>query len=149
MKKNLLVLLFFITSCGESPLFNHKMEKNGFFSDGLAQTADYHFAKTKFHFTVDWVTGPVLGESKFIIKSWHKDTGTISGPYQDLPYNLHVYLWMPSMGHGSADVKLKKIDKGEYEISNVYLIMAGKWNIHVQLLKNKDVVDEVILPITL
>lgn len=147
---SLLLLTFIFASCGESPLFNHAMEKSGLGKDSFQTQADgFHFSKTSFSFSIDWITGPAKGENKFLIKTWHKDFGTLNGPYQDLPHDLHVYLWMPHMGHGSSPVKINKIADGEYEISDAYFIMGGKWEIFVQLLKNKDVVDEVILPISL
>jgi hypothetical protein len=147
----LLIFCLFLNSCGESPLWNHAMEKSGLTKDTLGERAEsYKFAKTKFSFTIDWITGPLKGENKFILKSWHQDLGTLSGPYQDLPNDLHIYLWMPDMGHGSAPVKIKKLGSGEYEVTNVYFIMGGGWEVFFQLLKNKDeVLDEVILPITL
>jgi hypothetical protein len=147
----LLLFTLFLNSCGESPLLNHKMEKSGLGQNTLEQQDEGHkFTKTNFSFTLDWITGPLKGENKFILRSWHKDLGTLSGPYQDLPNDLHVYLWMPDMGHGSAPVKLTKIAQGEYEVANAYFIMGGLWEIHFQLLKNKvEVLDEVILPFTL
>ena len=147
----LLFLCLFLNSCGESPLWNHAMEKSGLTKDSYEQRAEENkFSKTKFSFVLDWITGPVKGENKFILKSWHKDLGTLSGPYQDLPSNLHIYLWMPDMGHGSSPVKIKKIGPGEYEVTSIYFIMGGGWEIYFQLLTNKDdVLDEVVLPFSL
>ena len=147
----LLFLTLFLSACGESPLWNHAMEKSGISKNAYEHRAEgYKFSKTKYSFTLDWITGPLKGESKFILKSWHEDLGTLSGPYQDLPNDLHIYLWMPDMGHGSSPVKIKKLGSGEYEVTNVYFIMGGGWEIYFQLLKNKDdVVDEVIIPISL
>jgi hypothetical protein len=147
----LVFLSLFLSSCGESPLWNHAMENNGLKKDSNEQVAEsFKFSKTKFSFTLDWITGPIKGESKFILKSWHEDLGSLSGPYQDLPNDLHIYLWMPDMGHGSSPVKIKKLGTGEYEVNSIYFIMGGKWEIYFQLLKNKvDVLDEVVLPISL
>lgn len=147
---SLILLSLTLLSCGESPLFNHEMEKSGLGKNTFQTSADgYKFVKTNYSFSIDWITGPAKGENKFVIKSWHKDLGTLNGPYQDLPNDLHVYLWMPSMGHGSSPVKISKVSQGEYEVSDAYFIMGGKWEIYFQLLKNKDVVDEVVLPISL
>jgi len=127
------------------------MEKNGLSKDLFSYRSEsYKFAKTKFSFTLEWIAGPIKGDNKFVLKSWHQNLGTLSGPYQDLPNDLHVYLWMPDMGHGSAPVKIKKIALGEYEISDAYFVMGGTWEIYFQLLKNKDeLIDEVILPVSL
>lgn len=148
---SLIFFCLFLTSCGESPLWNHAMEKGGITKDTFDERTDgYKFSKTKYAFTINWIAGPLKGESKFILKSWNQDVGTISGPYQDLPNTLHVYIWMPDMGHGSAPVKIKKIAPGEYEVTNIYFVMGGTWEVYFQILKNKDdVLDEVVLPITL
>lgn len=146
----LILMSLLLSACGDSPLLNHKMEKGGLESDNFsAITEGQKFEKTKFSFRLIWIKGPVKGENKFVLKSWHNDFGTFNGPYQDLPNTLHVYLWMPDMGHGSSPVKIKKIAQGEYEVSSAYFIMPGKWEIYFQLKNKDDVLDEVVLPLTL
>lgn len=145
-----LFLSLFMASCGDSPLFNHSMEKAGINNDYFQTRAEgFVFKKAKYSFSLNWIVGPVKGENKFVLKSWNDTLGTINGPYQDLPEKLHVYLWMSDMGHGSAPVKLTKTAPGEYEVSNAYFIMGGKWDIFFQLLKNEAVIDEVIIPVSL
>jgi YtkA-like len=146
----LLVILFTFISCGDSPLLNHDVEGINITDDFFrASTEGFKFKKTDYSFNLTWITGPVKGQNKFILKSWHKDLGTLNGPYQDLPNDLYIYLWMPAMGHGSSPVKMKKLNVGEYEVSDAYFIMGGKWEIHFQLLQKETILDEVILPITL
>jgi hypothetical protein len=141
-----LALLLLLISCGESPLFNHKMEPNSFIRNPvLSESEIIKFKKTDFSFVLSWVEGPQMGGSKFIMKTWKKDLGTMNGPYQDLPKNLFVFLWMPAMGHGSAPVKLKKIGNGEYEVSEVQFIMGGKWDIKFQLKDGSQVFDEAVV----
>ena len=150
MRTVLLSLLFLVTSCGESPLFNHKME--GDFSltnTALSESESLKFKKTDYSFSISWQEGPQMGESRFILKSWKKDAGTLNGPYQDLDKALHIFLWMPTMGHGSAPVKITKIAAGEYEVSSVHFIMGGKWEIKFQLKSGNQVFDEVVVPISL
>lgn len=150
MKMLMLTLLLVISSCGESPLLNHKMESGKFVKDTIFSESDaLKFAKTDYSFIISWVEGPQMGVSKFIMKTWKKDLGTMNGPYQDLSKQLHVFLWMPSMGHGSAPVKLKKIADGEYEVSDVYFIMGGKWEIKFQLKDGNQVFDETVVSLTL
>ncbi len=60
-----------------------------------------------------------------------------------------VVLWMPSMGHGSSPVTVKKTAKGIYEATNVFFIMPGQWNIRLQLKNNDEVIDEVIQTISI
>jgi hypothetical protein len=107
------------------------------------------FKKTDYSFIVSWVEGPKRGGSKFIMKTWKNDLGTMNGPYQDLQKNLFVFLWMPSMGHGSVPVKIKKISDGEYEVSDVQFIMGGKWEIKFQLKDGAQVFDEAVITLSL
>lgn len=150
MKFILISFLFLLTACGESPLFNHKMEKSSILRNLISvETAGTSFAKTDHSFSIDWKVGPELGESRFFLKSWNNALGTFSGPYVDLPYELKVVLWMPAMGHGSSPTKITKSNSGEYDVSSVYFIMNGKWDIKVQLIKDGKVFDEVVVSTTL
>lgn len=145
-----LALLFLLASCGESPLLNHKMESNGLFRNTvLSESESLSFKKTDFSFNIAWVEGPQMGGSKFIMKTWKKDLGTMNGPYQDLPKTLFVFLWMPAMGHGSVPVKLKKVADGEYEVSDVQFIMGGKWEIKFQLKDGGQVFEETVISVSI
>ena len=57
-----------------------------------------------------------------------------------------VYLWMPSMGHGSSPIKTTRTDVGTFNSSGVFFVMPGNWDIHVQLKSGNQVVDEVTVP---
>lgn len=149
MKIILLSLLTLMISCGESPLLNHKLENNSIIDLRYLESEALKFKKTSYSFIISWQEGPVLGESRFIMKTWHNDLGSMNGPYQDLELPLHVFLWMPTMGHGSAPVKLQKLSSGEYEISNALFIMGGKWEIKFQLKDNGQVFDETVIDLTL
>lgn len=132
--KALILSLLFLVSCGDSPLLNHKMEKNPFTKGTMfSESEALSFKKANFDFIISWVEGPHMGSSHFVMKTWNKNLGTMNGPYQDLPNNLFVFLWMPAMGHGSAPVKLNRINDGEYDVSEVQFIMGGKWEIKFQL----------------
>jgi hypothetical protein len=145
MKFVLLMALLFLTSCGESPLFNHKTEASFSHSAYFAVADANRFSKTDYSFTINWDKAPAMGENKFILRTWNKNSGTINGPYQDLPADFFSYLWMPAMGHGSVPFKFKKIATGEYEVSNVYFIMGGDWQLHLQLKNGSQVIDEVVV----
>ena len=119
-------------------------------TDAIRSESDaLSFRKSNYGFILSWVEGPKRGASKFIMKSWSKETGTMNGPYQDLPKNLFVFLWMPTMGHGSSPVKIKKLDNGEYEISDVQFIMPGKWEIKFQLKDGAQVFDETVVTLSI
>ena len=83
------------------------------------------------------------------MRTWKNDSGTMNGPYQDLEKDLHVFLWMPSMGHGSSPVKIQKVADGEYDVTNVNFIMGGKWDLRIQLKEGNQVVDEVVVPLSI
>lgn len=150
MKILILLLSLVLFSCGESPLFNHRTESGNVISrPELSESDSFSFSKAEFSFLISWQEGPSIGASRFILRSWNKRIGTLNGPYQDLPKTLFVYLWMPSMGHGSAPVKLKKIADGEYEISEVHFIMGGRWDVKFQLKDGSQVFDETSVPVSL
>lgn len=135
----ILALLFtLLTVCGVS-----------FANPMLSDSEVLKFKKTDSSFVISWVDGPKRGMSKFIMKTWKNEIGTMNGPYQDLPKTLNVFIWMPSMGHGSSPVKLKKINDGEYEVSDVNFIMGGKWEVKFQLKDGAQVFDETVVPVTI
>ena len=62
-----------------------------------------------------------------------------------------VKLWMPSMGHGSSPVKLDHAKDaghadvpGVFEVTHVYFVMPGDWEIHVQLKNGPKVIEDAI-----
>lgn len=115
----------------------------------LSESEVLAFKKTNSSFVISWVDGPKRGMSKFIMKTWKNDLGTMNGPYQDLPKSLNVFIWMPSMGHGSSPVRLKKINDGEYEVSDVNFIMGGKWEVKFQLKDGSHVFDETVVSLSI
>lgn len=65
----------------------------------------------------------------------------------DLYDTVEVLLWMPSMSHGSAPVTLTNKEAGLYEISNIFFIMPGDWEVRIFLRKNKVLVDQLFIPL--
>ncbi|MBS1970544.1 MAG: FixH family protein [Bdellovibrionales bacterium] len=64
----------------------------------------------------------------------------------DLQNDLEVVLWMPSMGHGSAPVKVEKTNPGQYLVSDVYFVMPGDWEIQIKLKNGATVLEQTALP---
>lgn len=63
--------------------------------------------------------------------------------FQNLAQNLKIILWMPSMGHGSVPVIIKKnSDNSFLTVERVYFIMPGDWEVRFQLKENENIVDE-------
>ncbi len=62
--------------------------------------------------------------------------------------SLSVSLFMPSMGHGSMPVEIKKDDtkKGVYHITRVLFSMKGDWEIRFKIKKNNKDVDTFNMP---
>lgn len=121
---------------------------------GLSYAQDGHdhagmthlvFAKGTVHTLVKWTKGPeVTTESTMIVQWMNGVTHTPAEP----PGAFDVSLFMPSMGHGSAPTKIQHlIDAqgqpvvGAYEVSNVYFIMGGDWQVNV-ILKYQDGTSE-------
>lgn len=61
--------------------------------------------------------------------------------------NLSVILWMPSMGHGSAPVRITEISPGHFRVFNVYFIMPGDWEVRIYLKENSVTLDQVYVPL--
>ena len=61
----------------------------------------------------------------------------------DIPTDFKIFLWMPSMGHGSSPVTIKKIATGIYDVTDVYFIMDGDWQIKVQLKTGTSILEEL------
>lgn len=75
-------------------------------------------------------------------------TGTKREHYQELIPSIN--LWMPSMGHGSAPVVLKKTDEFIFESRRVIFPMAGNWEINISVQADdgsEKIVDTVTVPI--
>lgn len=91
-----------------------------------------------------WLTKPTDEDyGKLIIKSWRKNMIDESIVPVDLPDTPEVYLWMPSMGHGSVPTTTSKADLGTYLVENVFFIMPGDWEIRVKLNQESIENDEV------
>ncbi|MFP5520208.1 MAG: hypothetical protein ACLGGX_09910 [Bdellovibrionia bacterium] len=52
-----------------------------------------------------------------------------------------IYLWMPSMGHGSSPIKIKSIDPSNLKLDEIYFLMAGDWELRIKL---KDINEEFV-----
>lgn len=59
---------------------------------------------------------------------------------------LTALLWMPSMGHGSAPIKIETLGPHQYRLSNLYFVMPGDWDVRLYL-KNEmgEIVDQVFI----
>lgn len=63
------------------------------------------------------------------------------------PEELSILLWMPSMGHGSAPVKIEPLSPTRYRIHNVFFIMPGDWEIRMYLKEQGATIDQLFVPL--
>ncbi|PIU01306.1 MAG: hypothetical protein COT74_02050 [Bdellovibrionales bacterium CG10_big_fil_rev_8_21_14_0_10_45_34] len=92
------------------------------------------FSNSVYCLDIQWKTEPTRPGERLalIFKTSRPNSYDKSKVLEDLPGEAKVYLWMPDMNHGSAKVRLQKLDVGTYEASNVMFIMRGFWQIHFQ-----------------
>ena len=106
-----------------------------------------YFSEERLCLKIRWITFPsesTLGV--FIMTFFAEDA-----PERPISPRLtpDVKLWMPSMGHGSSPVVIKSMSDGIYEVSDIFFIMLGDWEIRYQLKSNDDVIEEQIQKIHL
>jgi hypothetical protein len=82
-------------------------------------------------------------ENKFTLSFFNPQVGTAAaGPFVKPVQTVFVFLWMPKMGHGSSPVTIDVASDGVYNLSRVYFIMQGDWQVRVQLRAGQALVDE-------
>lgn len=95
------------------------------------------FAAGEYQAQLFWEIGPQQGaESVLLIHFLNAQTLQPT----ELPFDLSVKLFMPSMGHGSSPTKIEKVVDangrelaGVYRVRKVYFMMAGDWEIRVAI----------------
>lgn len=68
-------------------------------------------------------------DSPFFIIFSHSSGQTLSSPRVNIQ---SLRLWMPSMGHGSAPVRVEALGGGVFRMTNVYFLMPGDWQIQLK-----------------
>ncbi len=139
-----------LMGCLQSPLLNHAN------ADSLEQiqpvnaACPFEFKTLDLCATLTWVKMPTDDEKgEFVLSFFSKSSGTVKGPFIDPGYTVTSKLWMPSMGHGSSPVKISAFKDqngatvtGVYNVSDVYFMMPGAWEIWVALKQGATVVDQ-------
>ena len=96
------------------------------------------FSEGRIHAHLSWIQAPAAQSSEARMRlEWHNGiTHEIMEPRSPFA----VSLWMPSMGHGSAPTRIERaIDErgqvipGVYEVSNMFFMMPGDWDVRVSL----------------
>ena len=90
--------------------------------------------------SITWESEPTESTKGVFLLKFTNVAGAATAPAQA----VGVKLWMPAMGHGSSPIQLAAVSAGVYRVSDVYFVMAGRWEIHVQLKNGTAVADEAI-----
>ena len=130
----LFATLFVLTSCGKSPLLMQKVVSvSG--SSGLSTAKSLN--SLGLSLSIQWLS-PISSEQEAHALLIVKKGDVVA----DLPENYSIFLWMPSMGHGSSPISVKKLSTGLYELTTIYFIMDGAWELKVQIKNGATVNDE-------
>lgn len=105
----------------------------------------YTLSELKLCATILWESAPSTKTSSSLFLSFQK-MDTDYAPLAEITDTLKVYLWMPDMGHGSSPTTIEKVAPGLYRISRLEFIMAGAWELRVELIgkdqSNKDFIKD-------
>jgi len=106
----------------------------------------YELKKSNYCVDIHFLKTPSRSySSDFELRFIDKKTKKVVMPKDD----LKSYLWMKMKSgkeHGSAPFKIEKL-KDKYVVTNVWLVMLGDWQLHVQLVKENKVVDKLMTTI--
>jgi hypothetical protein len=159
MNKKLLLLIIGLTAFGSmgcfSPILTHAESPNNARPESAHESksladCDVIFKTQGLCASMDWVKYPNEGEvCAFTLRFWKVGQANASGPYLEPTFPVFVRLWMPSMGHGSSPVSISpSMDSnglaipGVYEVTQVFFVMRGQWEIQVQLKNKTQVVEQ-------
>ena len=128
-------LMLLLLSCGKSPLLNKKSNE---VSGNFGLEVQKIFPASGISLNISWVT-----------KINSTDPGlallvtTKNGALIDLPAPYSIYLWMPSMNHGSSPITVNHLSTGVYKLSDIYFIMDGNWQLRTQLKAGNTLLEEI------
>lgn len=91
------------------------------------------FQKSNACVDIQWEKRPTETEyGSFILTVRHPTSELLLDAESNETEPMKIVLWMPSMGHGSAPVKIAKLSIGVYRATNVFFSMKGDWEIRFQ-----------------
>ena len=76
--------------------------------------------------SISYEAKPVMGEAFEFVVDLAGDASTVSG--------IKAELWMPSMGHGSAPVRVERVNANQFLVTEAYFVMGGDWVVNVEVL---------------
>lgn len=101
-----------------------------------------YFSQSQLCADMTWLKTPTEQEQgSFDLKFYSKES-----PEQLISPNFDIFvlLWMPGMGHGSSPVNVNKVSEGHYKVSNVFFVMKGEWEIHIQIKDGDKLIEEAV-----
>ncbi len=159
----IMIAFLFQTACGASPILHHENAEEVLASEEFeteeneadAGACPIDFPKAGFCASLEWKSSLRANQLLSVgLKFWKKTGGSPVGPFATPPKIPFLLLWMKSMNHGSSPVTLTpKTDAngaalpGQYESKNVFFVMPGPWEVHVQLKDGSTVVEEAVVPV--
>lgn len=138
------IIFLVLAACGKSPFID---EHNDVQVTQNVQGLEAQIRLSSLQLTVgkQWIIPPVVSNESRLLLNFFNDQAQLI----DFDGNLKVYLWMPSMGHGSFPVSIERIGRGVYQITDIFFTMPGDWDIHIEVEKDGIKVDEYIWSLVL
>lgn len=125
-------LVFWSVGCAR-PQYIQKPQGDGI-SLQSQDSLTTQFANSELMGSVKWILIPTESENgSFILRVFKQDAVDGFPILQDLSDNPKIKLWMPSMNHGSTPVTVNRVGVGTYEVTNVFFIMPGQWEILIKI----------------
>lgn len=131
------ILLFAITqiSCARPDYVSKEDLHNQ--NNPAGQGCTGHFSTTQVCAQITWLKTPSSTDAAEFTLELSGDTALFD--------DVSILLWMRSMGHGSAPVKIQKISATQYHVTNVYFIMPGDWDVRLTLKKAGQNIDQLFV----
>ena len=102
-----------------------------------SSTTHLKFANGTVHAHMTWVIGPIVSNESALRIEWMSG---VTHSAAEPPGDFKVVLWMPGMGHGSSPTKIQQAHDesgqplvGVYDVTEIYFIMGGKWDVNLSL----------------
>jgi|GEM_PF-926987 hypothetical protein len=156
MKANLaLLFLFFTCSTQASSVYaDSRLPKKT--KEDVHEQCDLHFRKLGFCGEWSWVIKPQPVEmitekdkAELDVTICPRKAKLKKGSHSsDLKKydDLHVRLWMPSMGHGSRPTKVRLVSQEgvcrKFKVEDLYFTMTGDWEIQFELKQGQKILDQ-------
>ena len=144
MKLLFLILFSLFFSCGKSPFLKTPSSEQRVILPQMPEEGLY-FENEKLNITHYFSSEINIGEEVTVAVVFSDAQGRLKDPKA----HFSMKLWMPDMGHGSFPITIKKVSTGIYEARDLFFTMPGYWDIHFELKKEDQVIDEVLWGIDL